>query len=258
MITGPEIIWTDPSLGVDLAGTGLKRYGGTKTTTTDTINQIQVYKDNVLKQMSNNPQIMYENTLNNIKEIWVGNTKVFGTTTTTQTTGGTPVHYMYYYNGSWNPAQNIESISDVKSYLSYSGNMQYGVYTGNKEPQIFFNGKQLDRTVLAGYNGGWQYKYNNYVVAIYNGSNSTLKSNLSNTFADMPKRNVNIAPYTVAFFNILYCQSSSSLDSGSGSGSGSASSSGLSDCYLTFTLDNTTTPVKVTLDFTGATNYQAE
>lgn len=255
MITGPATIWTDTSLGLDLTGINFKRYGGNTTITTTTINKIQVYKDNVLKQMTNNPQIMHGSTLKNIKEIWVGNTKVFGTTSTTKTSGGVPVHYKYYYNGSWKSAQDIDNVPAVKSYAQYSGDVQYGVYTHTYRPTIYFNGTALSWTDFSSHNGGYQYKYNNYVVAIYNGSANTLNTTLTDTQASMPKKKINIPPYTVAFFNMLNCQSSSSLDSGSGSGSGSGSS--LSNCYLTFNISGKTTPVKVTLDFTGVNNYQA-
>ena len=66
-------------------------------------------------------------------------------------------------------------------------------------------------------------------------------------------KTVNIPPGVVAFFNMSYCQPSG----GSGSGSGSASSSsGLSNCYLTFKIKSNN-DTKVTLDFTGANNFQA-
>lgn len=254
MITGPSEIWNDTSLGTSPIDTGyFKRYGGDSLTTTTITNKIKVYKNNTLSQMTNNPQIMYGSTLKNIKEIWVGNNRVFGSTSTTTTSGGVPVHYMYYYNGSWKGVQTMDSISTVKSYTQYSGNMQYGVYTHTYRPTIYFNGKSLSGTDLSSHPAGYQYKYNNYVVAIYNGSAITLNTTLTDTLASMPNRKVNVPPYTVAFFNMSYCQP----NPGSGSGSGSGSSSGLSDCYLTFTISGKTTPVKVTLDFTGANNYQA-
>lgn len=251
MITGPETIWSDPSLGYSPIDTStFNRYGGTSSTTTTITNKIQVYKDNTLKQMTNNPQIMYGSTLKNIKEIWVGNNKVFGTTTTTTTSGGVPVHYMYYYNGSWKGVQSMDSISVVKSYTQYSGDMQYGVYVGTGvAPTIYFNGTVISGIDLTHYGAAYQYKYNNYTVAIYNGSANTLNTTLTTIYGYMPNPKVSIAPYTVAFFNILNCQDSSN--------SGSDSGSELSNCYLTVDIPDKTTDVVVTLDFTGANNYQA-
>lgn len=252
MITGPNVIYEDPSLGEDLTGGALKRYGGTRTTTI--INKIQVYKDNVLKQMTDTPQIMYGNTLKNIRAIWVGNNEVFGTTTTTS--GGIPIHYMYYYSNSWHPAQNLDSISEVKSYLPYSGSMQYGVYVDNYVPEIYFNGRKLQRWDYSGWQEVMTYKYNSFTVAIYNKTNSTQTKNFH--VPDI-NQNINIPPYTVAFFNIGDVESFLGSESGSGSGAGSGSGSGsqLSDCYLTRDFASISASIKVTLDFTGATNYHA-
>lgn len=256
MITGPATIWTDSSLGTDLTTAGLKRYGGTKTTITNTINKIHVYKDDVLKQMTNNPQIMYGSTLKNIKEIWVGNTKVFGTTTTTQTTGGVPIHYMYYYNGSWKPAQELDSISDVKSYEQYSGDMQYGVYVpyiNNACPILYINNNPIyGSNVSFGHSDVYQFTYDGKIIALYNCTNSIIKGPLTTYIGTFPNNNnnINISPQTVAFYNI-----GTFLNSSSESGYNI-----LSGAYLAFWINapkTGNTDAKVTLDFTGVNNYQA-
>lgn len=259
MITGPATIWTDTSLGLDLTGINFKRYGGDTKTTTTTINKIQVYKDNVLTQMTNNPQIMHGSTLKNIKEIWVGNTKVFGTTSSSKTSGGVPVYYKYYYNGSWKSAQDIDNVPAVKSYAQYSGDVQYGVYIGHDTPitgnniNLYFNSTLItDRTNVSGWSAGWQWSYNGYVVAVYNGSKTASITQLSGFGGAMPNTKVNVPPQTIAFFNIQYCKNAFGL----GSGSGSSGASVLGNCYLTFKI-KTSADTKVTLDFTGVNNYQA-
>jgi hypothetical protein len=85
---------------------------------------------------------------------------------------------------------------------------------------------------------------------------TNIVSNSANTNkGTLSSKTVNIPPGVVAFFNMSYCQPSGG--SGSGSGSGSATgSSGLSNCYLTFKI-KTNNDTKVTLDFTGANNFQA-
>lgn len=241
MITGPSTIWQDPSLGQDFIGNYFNRYGA------DT--KICIYKNSKLNWVINSPKIMYGSTLKDIKEIWVGNKKVYDMYKAESL--GVPVHYMYYYQGSWHPAQTIDSISEAKSYLQYSGEMQYGVYIHNYTPLIYFNGVSLEFNSLQNYSSGIQYVYNGYIVAIANPENFNIIC-ITRQYGSIENTYVNIPPYTVAFFNMGYVKDS--LGYGSGSGSGSATSS-LSNCYLTLDVGKGT--VNVPLDFTGATNYQA-
>ena len=166
MITGPETKY-DAGDRSSLDTGVMYRFGGS--TKTNYTNKIYTYVNSTQKQMTNSPKIMVGSTLTNIKGIWVGSKEVFGSKVVTD--GGKLVNYMYYINGSWKSSQVTESVAAAKSYVSYSGNVQYGVYVGSgseNRPNIYFKGKILKAVDVSNGSSGWQYVYNNYIVAIFN------------------------------------------------------------------------------------------
>ena len=74
------------------------------------INKITVYKDGTSTNVTKQPYIQYNNTLTSIKEIWVGDTRVYGST---YEYCAYPIvaSYLFYYNGAWKYSNTRETVA---------------------------------------------------------------------------------------------------------------------------------------------------